>query len=141
MIDVEMLPQMDNTIEYSFEIHLLLIKWFVTFSLSLKFLVYFYTWSEDDKLYFSRFDSDTPQKKEKLSQSLPLLTSPSDVSSFRVFIPSNASKRIASSNQDFDFLVDHSSYLVPSHTSFNLASVCFICSESWYFRIRTWLKS
>jgi len=72
----------------------------------LKFLVCFYTCSEDDKLYYSGFDSDTSPKEEKLSQSLPLLTSPSDASSFGLFIPSDASERVAFSNQDFDFLVD-----------------------------------
>jgi hypothetical protein len=52
----------------------------MTFSLFLNFIVCFCMWSEHDKLYYFKADSDIPSEDDKLSQSLQLLTSPSDSS-------------------------------------------------------------
>jgi len=51
-----------------------------TFSLFLNFNICFCMWSEDDKLYYFKVDSDIPSEDDKLSQSLQLLTSPSESS-------------------------------------------------------------
>jgi len=106
---------MDNVVEYSLKIHLLLIEWICYILFFLEFLCLF--------LHVVRrtvFNSGISSEDDKLSQSLQLLTSPLDASSFIVFIPSDASKRKASFDQDVNFLVGLSCDHVPSLISFLL---------------------
>lgn len=82
---------MVNVVEYSFEIHLLQLKRFVTFYHALNLFVCFCTWSECDKLYNSEFDYDLPSKDDKTSQSLMMLTRLQMLEVFRGFTSSDAS--------------------------------------------------
>jgi len=50
--DVGIFLNLVNVVERSFEIPFIQIKLSVSFQLSLKFFVYFCTWSEDDEPYY-----------------------------------------------------------------------------------------
>jgi len=73
IIDVRMFLDMVNVIEMSFEVPLLQKELSVSFQLSLKFIVCFYTWSEKEKLYYQSLIA-TYSKDDKTDQSLLIMT-------------------------------------------------------------------
>jgi len=90
--------------------------------LFLNLFVCFCAWSEEEKFYYYGSDSDIASEEDKLGQSLQLLTSPSDYSTFpQMLHSSDASERRAYSDHDVDILVDLSSDLVPNLISLSFA--------------------
>jgi len=85
IIDVRMFLDMVNVIEMSFEVPLLQKELSVSFQLSLKFIVCFYTWSEKEKLYYQSLIA-TYSKDDKTDQSLLIMTWSLESKSFRSFV-------------------------------------------------------
>lgn len=120
-------------------------EWFVFFHFVLWISLFFFfcTWSEGDKLYYSEAERDPSSEDNKLVNCLCCWRVFGCLSSFRGFASSHA----------FDLqmwflfwskswlLVDLSSNFVPSLQRLICFRCSYMCSESWYFRTKTWFNN
>jgi hypothetical protein len=125
IIDVRMFLDLVNVVEKTFEILLLQKELFVSFQLSLKFFVCFFTWSEEDKVYYLSLIV-TPSEVDKSNMSF-IVFSLQRLMTFRVWWSSEAtSSDSRTSESDLNILVQNFIFF------WNSNCTCSSRTKTWF---------